>query len=121
LALDACRSPTSCSISPSRADSSRTRSPGSLEGRTTTAAYVGAGAAVLLVTALLARRSGFGPFAAGLVWGVLPAAVAAAGPLWMPRRLDDLPHLYDNIGLGLTGVQLFVLPSGGRSADRVWA
>jgi hypothetical protein len=79
--------------------------------------YVGAGAAVLLVTALLARRSGFGPFAAGLVWGVLPAA----GPLWMPRRLDDLPHLYDNIGLGLTGVQLFVLPSGGRSADRGWA
>jgi hypothetical protein len=39
----------------------------------------------------------------------------------MPRRLDDLPDLYDNIGLGLTGVQLFVLPTGGRFADRVWA
>jgi hypothetical protein len=59
--------------------------------------------------------------AAGLVWGVLPAAVAVARPLWMPRRLDDLPDLYDNIGLGLTGVQLFVLPIGGRFADRGWA
>jgi len=36
----------------------------------------------------------------------------------MMRRIDDLPDLYDNIGLGLTGVQLFVFPGGGRSADR---
>ncbi len=47
----------------------------------TTAAYVSADAAVLLVTALPARLSGFGPRVAGLVWGVLPAAVAVAWPL----------------------------------------
>jgi hypothetical protein len=44
-----------------RAGSSRTRSPGSLEGDTAIAACVGAGAAALLVTALLARLSGCGP------------------------------------------------------------
>jgi hypothetical protein len=36
----------------------------------------------------------------------------------MPRRVDDLADLYDSIGLGLTGVQLFLFPGGGRSADR---
>ena len=58
------------------------------------------------------------PLAAGLVWGVLTAAVAVARPLWMTRCIDDLPDLYDNIGLSLTGVQLFVIPGGGHSADR---
>jgi hypothetical protein len=36
----------------------------------------------------------------------------------MPHRIDDLPDLYDSIGLGLTGVHLFLFPGGGRSADR---
>jgi hypothetical protein len=36
----------------------------------------------------------------------------------MARCIDDLPDRYDTIGLGLTGVQLFVFPGGGRCADR---
>ena len=74
---------------------------------------VGAASGLLVVAAGIGRLSGLGPLVAGLVWGAVPTAVTLLSPLWIHRRLVDLPEIYDFFGFELGASGLFVYPTAG--------
>ena len=78
-----------------------------------------AASGLMVIAAGIGRLSGLGPLVAGLLWGALPTVVTLLRPLWIPKRLVDLPDIYDFIGFQLSESGLFVYPDRRRPVDRL--
>ena len=74
-------------------------------------------ALAMLLAAALGRLSALGPFAAGVVWGVVPMVVALVQParlLYWVREATDAVDLYDGqlLYLASNGLVVFTISAG---------